>query len=160
MPTEWIRNFTDFEAEQSRVVSRASRFEDCWIAVFLSQVLLIRRYTQMYLTGLRINQCSAGTKRKLSFAIAMIGKHSYRRVASRTERRNGSEIETIFVGYHTMQFSSTRACVSQLIFMCRAMVIRCIFQDGKSAIITSQLMEEMDASCSRIGIVVLNGNLE
>ncbi|XP_065201451.1 uncharacterized protein LOC135832246 isoform X2 [Planococcus citri] len=102
----------------------------------------INEIVNTYLTALQIqehadklsHQCSGGTKRKLSFAIAMVGNPS---VVLMDEPSVGMDP-------HSKRFLWD--------------TILCSFQGSRGAILTTHAMEEADALCSRVGIMV-NGKL-
>ncbi|KAK7595383.1 hypothetical protein V9T40_013208 [Parthenolecanium corni] len=95
-----------------------------------------------YLDGLHIrthadkysHQCSGGTKRKLSFALAMIGAPS---IVLMDEPTNGMDPQSKRFLWDTILGS---------------------FQGSRGAILTTHAMEEVDALCSKVGILV-NGKL-
>ncbi|XP_045490404.1 cholesterol transporter ABCA5 isoform X1 [Pieris rapae] len=94
-----------------------------------------------YLNGLQImdhanknaDECSGGTRRKLSFALAMVGCP---RVVLLDEPSTGMDPRSKRFLWDTILAS---------------------FQGGKGAILTTHSMEEADALCSRVGIMVKGG---
>ncbi|XP_034182709.1 cholesterol transporter ABCA5 isoform X1 [Osmia lignaria lignaria] len=92
----------------------------------------------LYLTGLQIHEhadkqtqeCSGGTRRKLSFAMAMIGGP---KVVLMDEPSTGMDPRSKRFLWDTILAS---------------------FQGGRGAILTTHSMEEADALCSRVGIMV------
>ncbi|XP_017752415.1 PREDICTED: ATP-binding cassette sub-family A member 2-like [Eufriesea mexicana] len=98
----------------------------------------ISRIVDFYLTALQIHEhadkqsqeCSGGTKRKLSFAMAMIGGP---KVVLMDEPSAGMDPKSKRFLWDTILAS---------------------FQGGRGAILTTHSMEEADALCSRVGIMV------
>ncbi|XP_031368281.1 ATP-binding cassette sub-family A member 5-like isoform X2 [Apis dorsata] len=98
----------------------------------------IDRIVDLYLTGLQIHEhadkqtqeCSGGTRRKLSFAMAMIGGP---KVVLMDEPSAGMDPRSKRFLWDTILAS---------------------FQGGRGAILTTHSMEEADALCSRVGIMV------
>lgn len=98
----------------------------------------IDRIVDHYLTGLQIHEhadketqeCSGGTRRKLSFAMAMIGGP---KVVLLDEPSTGMDPRSKRFLWDTILAS---------------------FQGGRGAILTTHSMEEADALCSRVGIMV------
>ncbi|CAB3246103.1 unnamed protein product [Arctia plantaginis] len=99
------------------------------------------RIVDAYLNGLQImehanknaDECSGGTKRKLSFALAMVGCP---RVVLLDEPSTGMDPRSKRFLWDTILAS---------------------FQGKKGAILTTHSMEEADALCSRVGIMVKGG---
>ncbi|XP_017880849.1 ATP-binding cassette sub-family A member 5-like isoform X1 [Ceratina calcarata] len=98
----------------------------------------INRIVDLYLSGLEIHEhadkqtqeCSGGTRRKLSFAMAMIGGP---KVVLMDEPSTGMDPRSKRFLWDTILAS---------------------FQGGRGAILTTHSMEEADALCSRVGIMV------
>ncbi|XP_033331289.2 cholesterol transporter ABCA5 isoform X1 [Megalopta genalis] len=98
----------------------------------------IGRIVDLYLSGLQIHEhadkqtqeCSGGTKRKLSFAMAMIGGP---KVVLMDEPSTGMDPRSKRFLWDTILAS---------------------FQGGRGAILTTHSMEEADALCSKVGIMV------
>ncbi|XP_016838488.1 ATP-binding cassette sub-family A member 5 isoform X2 [Nasonia vitripennis] len=98
----------------------------------------ISRIVDLYLSGLQIHEhadkqtqeCSGGTRRKLSFAMAMIGGP---KVVLMDEPSTGMDPRSKRFLWDTILAS---------------------FQGGRGAILTTHSMEEADALCSRVGIMV------
>ncbi|XP_012287761.1 ATP-binding cassette sub-family A member 5 isoform X2 [Orussus abietinus] len=98
----------------------------------------INRIVDLYLTGLQIHEhadkqtqeCSGGTRRKLSFAMAMVGGP---KVVLMDEPSTGMDPRSKRFLWDTILAS---------------------FQGGRGAILTTHSMEEADALCSRVGIMV------
>ncbi|XP_020292793.1 ATP-binding cassette sub-family A member 5-like [Pseudomyrmex gracilis] len=98
----------------------------------------IDRIVDLYLAGLQIHEhadkqsqeCSGGTKRKLSFAMAMVGGP---KVVLMDEPSTGMDPKSKRFLWDTILAS---------------------FQGGRGAILTTHSMEEADALCSRVGIMV------
>ncbi|XP_059054824.1 cholesterol transporter ABCA5-like [Achroia grisella] len=96
------------------------------------------RIVDAYLNGLQImehagkhaDECSGGTKRKLSFALAMVGNP---KVVLLDEPSTGMDPRSKRFLWDTILAS---------------------FQGKKGAILTTHSMEEADALCSRVGIMV------
>lgn len=96
------------------------------------------RIVDMYLHGLQIKEhatkqtqhCSGGTRRKLSFAMAMVGGP---KVVLLDEPSTGMDPRSKRFLWDTILAS---------------------FQGKRSAILTTHSMEEADALCSRVGIMV------
>ena len=84
--------------------------------------------------GKFVKDCSGGTKRKLSYGIAMVGKP---RIVLLDEPSTGMDPQSKRFVWNTISSS---------------------FKEGRGAILTTHSMEEADAICSRIGILV-NGEL-
>ncbi|CAH2093421.1 unnamed protein product [Euphydryas editha] len=99
------------------------------------------RIVEAYLQGLQIaehagknaEECSGGTRRKLSFALAMVGSP---RVVLLDEPSTGMDPRSKRFLWDTILAS---------------------FQGRKGAILTTHSMEEADALCSRVGIMVKGG---
>ncbi|XP_039751795.1 ATP-binding cassette sub-family A member 5-like isoform X1 [Pararge aegeria] len=99
------------------------------------------RIVDAYLNGLQImehagknaEECSGGTRRKLSFALAMVGSP---RVVLLDEPSTGMDPRSKRFLWDTILAS---------------------FQGRKGAILTTHSMEEADALCSRVGIMVKGG---
>ncbi|XP_050668382.1 cholesterol transporter ABCA5-like [Leptidea sinapis] len=99
------------------------------------------RIVDAYLNGLQImehasknaDECSGGTRRKLSFALAMVGCP---RVVLLDEPSTGMDPRSKRFLWDTILAS---------------------FQGKKGAILTTHSMEEADALCSRVGIMVKGG---
>ncbi|KAJ2942740.1 hypothetical protein O0L34_g14929 [Tuta absoluta] len=99
------------------------------------------RIVDAYLNGLQImdhagknaDECSGGTRRKLSFALAMVGAP---RVVLLDEPSTGMDPRSKRFLWDTILAS---------------------FQGKKGAILTTHSMEEADALCSRVGIMVKGG---
>ncbi|KAI2474180.1 ATP binding cassette (ABC) transporter subfamily A member, partial [Diabrotica virgifera virgifera] len=102
----------------------------------------IKRTVDLYLTGLQIHEhkdkqaekCSGGTRRKLSYAMAMIGNP---KIVLLDEPSTGMDPQSKRFLWDTVLAS---------------------FRGSRGAILTTHSMEEADALCSRIGIMV-NGEL-
>ncbi|XP_011146554.1 ABC transporter A family member 1 isoform X4 [Harpegnathos saltator] len=98
----------------------------------------IDRIVDLYLSGLQIHEhadkqtqeCSGGTRRKLSFAMAMVGGP---KVVLMDEPSTGMDPRSKRFLWDTILAS---------------------FQGGRGAILTTHSMEEADALCSRVGIMV------
>nr|CAH7743826.1 unnamed protein product [Callosobruchus chinensis] len=98
----------------------------------------IPKLVNMYLSGLQIqehadkraSQCSGGTRRKLSFAMAMVGNP---KVVLLDEPSTGMDPRSKRFLWDTILAS---------------------FQGSRGAILTTHSMEEADALCSRVGIMV------
>ncbi|XP_076292228.1 cholesterol transporter ABCA5 isoform X3 [Lasioglossum baleicum] len=98
----------------------------------------IGRIVDLYLSGLQIHEhadkqtqeCSGGTRRKLSFAMAMIGGP---KVVLMDEPSTGMDPRSKRFLWDTILAS---------------------FQGGRGAILTTHSMEEADALCSKVGIMV------
>ncbi|XP_049766661.1 cholesterol transporter ABCA5-like isoform X1 [Schistocerca cancellata] len=98
----------------------------------------IQRVVDMYLMGLQIHEhankqsqhCSGGTRRKLSFAMAMVGGPC---VVLMDEPSTGMDPRSKRFLWDTILAS---------------------FQGTRGAILTTHSMEEADALCSRVGIMV------
>lgn len=98
----------------------------------------ISRLVNLYLSGLQIHehadkqthQCSGGTRRKLSFAMAMVGNP---KVVLMDEPSTGMDPRSKRFLWDTILAS---------------------FQGSRGAILTTHSMEEADALCSRVGIMV------
>lgn len=98
----------------------------------------ISRIVNLYLSGLQIHehsdkqtqQCSGGTRRKLSFAMAMVGNP---KVVLLDEPSTGMDPRSKRFLWDTILAS---------------------FQGSRGAILTTHSMEEADALCSRVGIMV------
>ena len=84
--------------------------------------------------GKFVKDCSGGTKRKLSYGIAMVGKP---RIVLLDEPSTGMDPQSKRFVWNTISSS---------------------FKEGRGAILTTHSMEEADAICSKIGILV-NGEL-
>ena len=97
---------------------------------------------ESYITGLHlevhahkfVKDCSGGTKRKLSYGIAMIGNP---KIVLLDEPSTGMDPQSKRFVWNTISSS---------------------FKEGRGAILTTHSMEEADAICSKIGILV-NGEL-
>ncbi|CAG9854771.1 unnamed protein product [Phyllotreta striolata] len=102
----------------------------------------IPKMVELYLTGLQIHEhrnkqskhCSGGTRRKLSYAMAMVGNP---RIVLLDEPSTGMDPESKRFLWDTVLAS---------------------FKGSKGAILTTHSMEEADILCSRVGIMV-NGEL-
>ncbi|XP_024942835.1 ATP-binding cassette sub-family A member 5 [Cephus cinctus] len=98
----------------------------------------INRVVDLYMSGLQIHEhadkqtqeCSGGTRRKLSFAMAMVGGP---KVVLMDEPSTGMDPRSKRFLWDTILAS---------------------FQGGRGAILTTHSMEEADALCSRVGIMV------
>ncbi|KAI4488532.1 hypothetical protein M0802_011535 [Mischocyttarus mexicanus] len=98
----------------------------------------INKIVDLYLSGLQIHEhadkqtqeCSGGTRRKLSFAMAMVGGP---KVVLMDEPSTGMDPRSKRFLWDTILAS---------------------FQGGRGAILTTHSMEEADALCSRVGIMV------
>ncbi|KAJ3650608.1 hypothetical protein Zmor_016696 [Zophobas morio] len=98
----------------------------------------IPKIVNLYLSGLQIHehadkqaqQCSGGTRRKLSFAMAMVGNP---KVVLLDEPSTGMDPRSKRFLWDTILAS---------------------FQGSRGAILTTHSMEEADALCSRVGIMV------
>ncbi|CAD6242712.1 GSCOCT00009542001.2-RA-CDS [Cotesia congregata] len=98
----------------------------------------IDRIVDLYLSGLQIHdhadkqtqECSGGTRRKLSYAMAMVGAP---KVVLMDEPSTGMDPRSKRFLWDTILAS---------------------FQGGRGAILTTHSMEEADALCSRVGIMV------
>ncbi|KMQ94889.1 atp-binding cassette sub-family a member 2-like protein [Lasius niger] len=98
----------------------------------------VDRIVDLYLSGLQIHEhadkqtqeCSGGTRRKLSFAMAMVGGP---KVVLMDEPSTGMDPRSKRFLWDTILAS---------------------FQGGRGAILTTHSMEEADALCSRVGIMV------
>ncbi|XP_015126948.1 ATP-binding cassette sub-family A member 5 [Diachasma alloeum] len=98
----------------------------------------VDRIVDLYLSGLQIQEhadkqtqeCSGGTRRKLSFAMAMVGGP---KVVLMDEPSTGMDPRSKRFLWDTILAS---------------------FQGGRGAILTTHSMEEADALCSRVGIMV------
>ena len=94
---------------------------------------------ESYVRGLQLEQhvgkfvkdCSGGTKRKLSYGIAMVGNP--RSVVLLDEPTTGMDPQSKRFVWNTISSS---------------------FKEGRGAILTTHSMEEADAICSKIGILV------
>lgn len=99
------------------------------------------RIVDAYLNGLQImehagknaDECSGGTRRKLSFALSMVGNP---RIVLLDEPSTGMDPRSKRFLWDTILAS---------------------FQGKKGAILTTHSMEEADALCSRVGIMVKGG---
>ncbi|XP_014224369.1 ATP-binding cassette sub-family A member 5-like isoform X2 [Trichogramma pretiosum] len=111
---------------------------ECYAAIRGVPWREIRRIVDLYLSGLQIyehadkqaQECSGGTRRKLSFAMAMIGGP---KVVLMDEPSTGMDPRSKRFLWDTILAS---------------------FQGGRGAILTTHSMEEADALCSRVGIMV------
>ncbi|EEB12939.1 predicted protein [Pediculus humanus corporis] len=111
---------------------------ECYAAIRGVPPEEISRVVEMYLQGLQISEhankqsqhCSGGTKRKLSFAMAMVGDP---RVVLMDEPSTGMDPKSKRFLWDTILAS---------------------FQGSRGAILTTHSMEEADALCSRVGIMV------
>ncbi|XP_058795656.1 cholesterol transporter ABCA5-like isoform X2 [Phymastichus coffea] len=111
---------------------------ECYAAIRGVPQSDVDRIIDMYLTGLQIHEhadkrtqeCSGGTRRKLSFAMAMIGGP---KVVLMDEPSTGMDPRSKRFLWDTILAS---------------------FQGGRGAILTTHSMEEADALCSRVGIMV------
>ncbi|KAK6641556.1 hypothetical protein RUM44_013268 [Polyplax serrata] len=111
---------------------------ECYAAIRGVPSEEIPRVVEMYLQGLQISEhankqsqhCSGGTKRKLSFAMAMVGDP---RVVLMDEPSTGMDPKSKRFLWDTILAS---------------------FQGTRGAILTTHSMEEADALCSRVGIMV------
>ncbi|XP_012225217.1 cholesterol transporter ABCA5-like isoform X2 [Linepithema humile] len=103
----------------------------------------IDRIVDLYLSGLQIHEhadkqtqeCSGGTRRKLSFAMAMIGGP---KVVLMDEPSTGMDPKSKRFLWDTILASFQVNCIT----------------GGRGAILTTHSMEEADALCSRVGIMV------
>ncbi|XP_014207034.1 ATP-binding cassette sub-family A member 5-like isoform X2 [Copidosoma floridanum] len=110
----------------------------CYAAIRGVPSTEINRIVDLYLSGLQIHEhadkqtqeCSGGTRRKLSFAMAMIGGP---KVVLMDEPSTGMDPRSKRFLWDTILAS---------------------FQGGRGAILTTHSMEEADALCSRVGIMV------
>ncbi|KAM3955750.1 cholesterol transporter ABCA5-like, partial [Aphomia sociella] len=111
---------------------------ECYAAIRGVSKSDIPRIVDAYLNGLQImehaskhaDECSGGTKRKLSFALAMVGNP---RLVLLDEPSTGMDPRSKRFLWDTILAS---------------------FQGKKGAILTTHSMEEADALCSRVGIMV------
>ncbi|XP_045466962.1 cholesterol transporter ABCA5-like [Harmonia axyridis] len=111
---------------------------ECYAAIRGVRRSEIPKVVNLYLSGLQIHehadkqtqQCSGGTKRKLSFAMAMIG---YPKIVLLDEPSTGMDPKSKRFLWDTIIAS---------------------FQGSRGAILTTHSMEEADALCSRVGIMV------
>ncbi|XP_012548268.1 cholesterol transporter ABCA5 [Bombyx mori] len=111
---------------------------ECYAAIRGVSNQDIPRIVDAYLNGLQIaehagknaEECSGGTRRKLSFALAMVGAP---RVVLLDEPSTGMDPRSKRFLWDTILAS---------------------FQGKKGAILTTHSMEEADALCSRVGIMV------
>ncbi|XP_023324416.1 ATP-binding cassette sub-family A member 9 [Eurytemora carolleeae] len=98
----------------------------------------INNLVQRYMDGLRITEhrkklsknCSGGTKRKLSYAMAMLGNP---KIVLLDEPSTGMDPQSKRFVWNTIQAS---------------------FKKERGAVLTTHSMEEADALCSRVGIMV------
>ncbi|XP_046604475.1 cholesterol transporter ABCA5-like isoform X2 [Neodiprion virginianus] len=111
---------------------------ECYAAIRGVPPSEIGRIVDLYLSGLQIHEhadkqsqeCSGGTRRKLSFAMAMVGGP---KVVLMDEPSTGMDPRSKRFLWDTILAS---------------------FQGGRGAILTTHSMEEADALCSRVGIMV------
>lgn len=111
---------------------------ECYAAIRGVPYSDIPRVVDLYLSGLQIHehadkqtyQCSGGTRRKLSFAMAMVGDP---KVVLLDEPSTGMDPRSKRFLWDTILAS---------------------FQGSRGAILTTHSMEEADALCSRVGIMV------
>ncbi|XP_074040228.1 cholesterol transporter ABCA5 [Leptinotarsa decemlineata] len=111
---------------------------ECYAAIRGVSYQDIPRIVSLYLSGLQIHehadkqtqQCSGGTRRKLSFAMAMVGNP---KVVLLDEPSTGMDPRSKRFLWDTILAS---------------------FQGSRGAILTTHSMEEADALCSRVGIMV------
>ncbi|XP_046734287.1 cholesterol transporter ABCA5-like isoform X1 [Diprion similis] len=111
---------------------------ECYAAIRGVPSSDIGRIVDLYLSGLQIHEhadkqsqeCSGGTRRKLSFAMAMVGGP---KVVLMDEPSTGMDPRSKRFLWDTILAS---------------------FQGGRGAILTTHSMEEADALCSRVGIMV------
>lgn len=111
---------------------------ECYAAIRGVPWVEINRIVDLYLSGLQIyehadkqtQECSGGTRRKLSFAMAMVGGP---KVVLMDEPSTGMDPRSKRFLWDTILAS---------------------FQGGRGAILTTHSMEEADALCSRVGIMV------
>nr|CAD7408080.1 unnamed protein product [Timema cristinae] len=111
---------------------------ECYAAIRGVPSSDIARVVDMYLAGLQIHEhsgkqsqhCSGGTRRKLSFAMAMVGGPC---VVLMDEPSTGMDPRSKRFLWDTILAS---------------------FQGTRGAILTTHSMEEADALCSRVGIMV------
>ncbi|KAI4454722.1 atp-binding cassette transporter subfamily a abca [Holotrichia oblita] len=111
---------------------------ECYAAIRGVPKSKISHVVNMYLSGLQIqehadkqtHQCSGGTRRKLSFAMAMVGNP---KVVLLDEPSTGMDPRSKRFLWDTILAS---------------------FQGTRGAILTTHSMEEADALCSRVGIMV------
>ncbi|EGI60698.1 ABC transporter A family member 4 [Acromyrmex echinatior] len=111
---------------------------ECYAAIRGVPWSEVDRIVDQYLTGLQIHEhadkqsqeCSGGTKRKLSFAMAMV---SGPKVILMDEPSTGMDPRSKRFLWDTILAS---------------------FQGGRGVILTTHSMEEADALCSRVGIMV------
>ncbi|XP_044763088.1 ABC transporter A family member 1-like [Coccinella septempunctata] len=111
---------------------------ECYAAIRGVPRSKIPKVVNLYLSGLQIHehaekqtqQCSGGTKRKLSFAMAMIGNP---KIVLLDEPSTGMDPKSKRFLWDTIIAS---------------------FQGSRGAILTTHSMEEADALCSRVGIMV------
>ncbi|XP_068227005.1 cholesterol transporter ABCA5-like [Palaemon carinicauda] len=113
----------------------------CFASVRGVQKNQVKLLTELYLKGLEIMEhkskksknCSGGTKRKLSYILSMIGKPQ---VVLLDEPSTGMDPQSKRFLWNSILAS---------------------FKGQRSAILTTHSMEEADALCSRIGILVRGG---
>ncbi|XP_021921419.1 ATP-binding cassette sub-family A member 5-like [Zootermopsis nevadensis] len=111
---------------------------ECYAAIRGVPPSDINRVVDLYLAGLQIHEhagkqsqhCSGGTRRKLSFAMAMVGGPC---VVLMDEPSTGMDPRSKRFLWDTILAS---------------------FQGARGAILTTHSMEEADALCSRVGIMV------
>ncbi|XP_025262178.1 ATP-binding cassette sub-family A member 5 isoform X3 [Camponotus floridanus] len=111
---------------------------ECYAAIRGVPWSEVNRIVDLYLSGLQIHEhadkqtqeCSGGTRRKLSFAMAMVGGP---KVVLMDEPSTGMDPRSKRFLWDTILAS---------------------FQGGRGAILTTHSMEEADALCSRVGIMV------
>ncbi|KAJ8972472.1 hypothetical protein NQ317_016605 [Molorchus minor] len=114
---------------------------ECYAAIRGVPYNNISKVVNLYLSGLQIHehadkqtqQCSGGTRRKLSFAMAMVGNP---KVVLLDEPSTGMDPRSKRFLWDTILAS---------------------FQGSRGAILTTHSMEEADALCSRVGIMVKGG---
>ncbi|KAB0791349.1 hypothetical protein PPYR_03149 [Photinus pyralis] len=111
---------------------------ECYAAIRGVPFKDIPRVVELYLAGLQIEEhaskqtqhCSGGTRRKLSFAMAMVGNP---KIVLLDEPSTGMDPRSKRFLWDTILAS---------------------FQGSRGAILTTHSMEEADALCSRVGIMV------
>ncbi|KAF5301097.1 hypothetical protein FQA39_LY10916 [Lamprigera yunnana] len=111
---------------------------ECYAAIRGVSFKDISRVVELYLAGLQIEEhaskqaqhCSGGTRRKLSFAMAMVGNP---KIVLLDEPSTGMDPRSKRFLWDTILAS---------------------FQGSRGAILTTHSMEEADALCSRVGIMV------
>ncbi|KAK4878287.1 hypothetical protein RN001_010793 [Aquatica leii] len=111
---------------------------ECYAAIRGVPFKDVSRVVELYLAGLQIEEhaskqaqhCSGGTRRKLSFAMAMVGNP---KIVLLDEPSTGMDPRSKRFLWDTILAS---------------------FQGSRGAILTTHSMEEADALCSRVGIMV------